>query len=292
MRSACWAVATTLGVLVTSGLGAQSPAPLPDQAQFFAEVQKRLASNDLIQSRYSYRERSTEVRMNPFGAMGTGPELVYEVYPHPNDELTYRRLVEREGRQLTPAEIHEQDREYQERLAAWERRMAREGTSDRLLRLRKAQEERLKDEARAREALDMFHFAITGRDTREGQPAIVISFTPKAHAQPRSREGRIARAFAGQVWVHEHEYEVMHVEAKAVADVTFGFGLLGKIHKGTTAEFTRRRVNGAWLPVQTDFEGTGRALLVRRVVFDYSRTYYAYQPFEPGELPVRLGWDR
>ena len=52
-------------------------------ARFFGEVQKRLASNDLIQSRYSYRERSTEVRLNPFGAMGTGPEMVYEVYPHP-----------------------------------------------------------------------------------------------------------------------------------------------------------------------------------------------------------------
>jgi hypothetical protein len=122
--------------------------------------------------------------------MGTGPELVYEVYPHPNDELTYRRLVERGGHQLTTAEIHEQDRAYREKLAAWERRMAREGTSDRLLRLRKAQDERLKDEARAREALDMFHFAIAGRDTREGQPAIIITFTPKSNVEPRSREGR------------------------------------------------------------------------------------------------------
>ena len=100
MRSARWAVATALGVLVTVVLGAQSAAPLPDQAHFFAEVQKRLASNDLIQSRYTYRERSTEVHMNPFGAMGTGAVLVYEVYPHPNDELTYRRLVEREGRRV------------------------------------------------------------------------------------------------------------------------------------------------------------------------------------------------
>jgi hypothetical protein len=292
MRSARWAVATALGVLVMAGLGAQSAAPLPDQARFFAEVRKRLASNDLIQSRYSYRERSTELRLNPFGAMGTGPELVYEVYPHPNDELTYRRLVEREGRQLAIEEIREQDRDYRERLAEWERRLAREGSSDRLLRLRKAQEERLKDEARAREALDMFRFAIAGRETREGQPAIMITFTPKDNAQPRSREGRIASAFAGRVWVHEFEYEVMHVEAKAITDVSFGFGLIGRLHKGTTAVFTRRRINGAWLPVQTDFEGTARALLFRKVEFDYSRNYYAYQPFEPGELPERLGWDR
>jgi hypothetical protein len=224
--------------------------------------------------------------------MGTGPELVYEVYPHPNDELTYRRLVEREGRQLTAEEIHAQDRQYLERLAAWDRPMANEGSSDRLLRLRKAQDERLKDEARAREALDMFNFAIAGREIREGQPAIIITFTPKAHTEPRSREGRIASAFAGRVWVHEFEYEVMHVEAKAITDVSFGFGLIGRLHKGTTAVFTRRRIDGAWLPVQTDFEGTARALLFRKVVFDYARTYYGYQPFEPGDLPERLGVER
>jgi hypothetical protein len=292
MVSARWLSATLFSALVVTGTGAQPSAPLPDQARFFAEVQKRLASNDLIQSRYSYRERSTEVRLNPFGAMGTGPEMVYEVYPHPNDELTYKRLVERDGRPLTPAEIQEQDRAYRERLADWERRMAREGNSDRLLRLRKAQEERLKDEARAREALEMFDFAIAGRDIREGEPAIIITFTPKADIHPRSREGRIASAFAGRVWVHEFEYEVMHVEAKAISDVSFGFGLIGRLHKGTTAVFTRRRIDGVWLPVQTDFEGTGRALVVRKVSFDYARTYYGYQPFEPGDLPERLGWER
>jgi hypothetical protein len=289
MASARWLSATLFSAMVATGFGAQPSAPLPDQARFFAEVQKRLASNDLIQSRYSYRERSTEVRLNPFGAMGTGPEMVYEVYPHPNDELTYKRLIEKGGRPLSIAEIHEQDQAYRERLADWERRMAREGNSDRLLRLRKAQEERLKDEARAREALDMFDFAIADRDTREGQPAIIITFTPKTHTEPRSREGRIASAFAGRVWVHEFEYEVMHVEAKAITDVSFGFGLIGRLHKGTTAVFTRRRIDGVWLPVQTDFEGTARALVVRKVIFDYSRTYYAYQPFEPGDLPERLG---
>jgi hypothetical protein len=277
---------------VAAGVSAQPSSPLPDQESFFAEVRKRLASNDLIQSRYSYRERSTQVRLNPFGAMGTGPELVYEVYPHPNDELTYKRLVERDGRSLAKEEIEAQDREYRERLQAWEHRVAREGSSDRVLRLRKAEEERLKDEARAREALDMFTFRLERRDTWEGQPAIIISFTPKANATPRSREGRIARAFAGQVWVHEHEFEVMNVEAKAISDVSFGFGMIGKLYHGSTATFTRQRLEGAWLPVQTTFKGTGRALMVRKMTFNYSRTYYAYQPFEPGDLPARLGWER
>ena len=35
---------------------------------------------------------------------GTGPILVHEIYPHPNDDLTYRRLVERDGVALDAAD--------------------------------------------------------------------------------------------------------------------------------------------------------------------------------------------
>ena len=117
-------------IATAGGLGAQS-RPLPDRGRFFAEVQKRLASNDIIQSRYSYRQKSTELNLNPFGRMGTGPVLLHEVYPHPNDALTYRRLLERDGQALSAAEIAEQDREYLRRLADWNRRMASEGDSAR-----------------------------------------------------------------------------------------------------------------------------------------------------------------
>jgi hypothetical protein len=270
---------------------AQSP-PLPGRDTFFAEVRSRLASNDLIQSRFTYRERSTELKLNPFGRFGTGPILVHEIYPHPNDDLTYRRLVERDGEALDDLEIARQDRDYRKRLSDWQHRIAREGNSEREHRLRKAEEAREKDTLRAQEALEMFDFVLAGRDTWEGEPAIVISFSPRPGARPRSREGRVAHAFAGRAWVHEHEFEVMKVEATAVDDVSFGLGLIAKLHKGSTARFLRRRIAGAWLPVETRFEGTGRALLVRKVDIRFSRDYSDYRPFEPAELPALLGWER
>ncbi len=279
-------VAMALLLNVTAPV-AQSP-PLPDQDAFFAEVRKRLASNDRIMSRFSYRERSTELELNPFGRMGTGPLVVHEVYPHPNDELSYRRLVERDGRPLTREELSEQDRRYLKELDDWRRRMAREGRSERDARTRKEAEALAKDEAQAGEALDMFTFTIAGRDTWEGQPAIVIRFEPRPDARPRSREGRIARAFAGQAWVHETEYEVMHVAATAIDDVSFGWGMIARLHKGSEVSFTRRKINGAWLPVETAFDGTGRALVVRKVTIHFRRAYYDYRPFEASELPARL----
>ncbi len=274
-------------LVITAAPRAQSP-PLPDEETFFAEVRKRLASNDRLMSRFSYRERSTELRLNPFGRMGTGPERVFEVYPHPEEELTYRRLVEEDGRPLAREEIEEQDREYLRELEEWKRRIEREGQSERDARLRKAEEALAKERELAREALDMFNFTIVGRDTWEGNPAIIVAFEARPEAQPRTREGRVAHAFKGRAWVHETEYQVMHVEATATRDVAFGWGIIARLHRGSEVRFTRRRVNGVWLPVETAFDGTGRALVVRKVSIHFRRKYYDYRPFDASELPARL----
>jgi hypothetical protein len=276
-------------LLAAPTLQSQSP-PLPDQESFFAEVRKRLASNDLIQSRFTFRERSTDLKLNPFGRMGTDGVLVYEVYPHPNDELTYRRLIADDNRPLADSELAEQDRRYREKLRAWRRRLDREGSSDRVLRLTREEEARKRDQARASEALEVLTFTIERRDRWEGQPAIVIRFEPRPGARPRSREARIAGAFAGRVWVHETEFEVMCVEGKAVKDVAFGYGVIARLNAGSVARFTRRKVGNAWLPDRSAFTGTGRALLLRRLKIEFWREYSDYRPFDPDDLPGLLGW--
>ena len=264
------------------------PAPLPEREAFFAEVRKRLAGNDLLQSRFSFRERSTELNFNPLGRMGTGAVLVHEVYPQPSEELTYRRLVERDGRAVSAAELAAEDRRYLARLNRWRTALEREGKSEREARLKKEAEVRERDQRQAREALDLFTFTIEQRDMFEGQPAIVVSFTPKPQARPRTREGRIAYGFAGRVWIHEQDYEVMSVRAKAIDDVSFGYGMIARLHDGSTAQFTRRRILGEWLPVESRFQGTGRALMFRKVVIDFHRTYSDYRPYDPATVAELL----
>lgn len=269
-------------------LGAQSGAPLPDRDAFFGEVRKRLASNTLLQSRYTFRERVTELNLNPFGRMGTGPIEVYEVYPV-DYELTYRRLVERNGVAVARTEVVEQDRRFLRRYREWQRQLATERKGEREARLKRQADDKAKDQARAREALDIFDFSMERRETLEGQPAVVVSFKPRPHASPRSREGKVAKSFEGLAWIQEHDYEVMKVEATAVEDASIGGGVIGRLHKGARAVFIRRAINGQWLPVQTQFDGSGRALLVRKVTFNFRREYFDYRPFDPSELPARLG---
>jgi hypothetical protein len=277
-------VAVAAVLAATLAHPAAQSAPLPDADRFFAEARKRLASNGLLQSRYMYRERVTEVRANPFGRIGTGPVETFEVYPVQGQELTYRRLVARDGKPLPPDELVAQDRRFLARYNEWRRRLAAEGQNEREARLRKIADERARDQKQAAEVMELFTFALQRREALDGMPAIVVSFRPKPGAQPHTREARVAASFAGHAWVHEHEHEVIRVEADAVTDATIGWGVLGRLYKGAKATLTRGRIGDAWLPLETRFDGTGRALLFRKATFNFRREYSDYRPFDQDYL--------
>ncbi len=261
-------VALVLGAATVSRAGDQAEPPLPEPAAFLAAARARLviAAADYI--RFSHRERSTEIRFNPFGNLGAGPIVLSEVFPSADDRLTYRRILERDGKPLS--DLDEQDRRYRARLKG-------------------ASPERTQQEANVRQTLELFTFALESRTIWAGQPAIVVRFAPKPGGQARTREARVAKAFSGRVWVHEREHDVMYVEAQAIEDVSFGLGLVGRLHKGSSVRFTRNKIQGAWLPALTVFKGSGRILL-RWVDIDFRREYFDYRPFDPADLPARLGW--
>lgn len=267
----------------------QSDAPLPDQSEFLAKARTRLVATAADFIRFSHMERSTEMRFNPFGSLGTGPTVLLEVFPAADDAFTYRRVLERGGKKVS--DLDEQDRRYRSRLEAHQRELSGERAATQAARLKAAEIDRAKQEANVRETLELFTFAIEARTTWAGEPAIVVRFTPKPGGQARTREARVAKGFAGRVWVHEYEHDVMYVEATAIDDVSFGMGLIGRIHKGSSVQFTRQRLHGTWLPLLTVFKGSGRVLL-RWVDIDFRREYFDYRPYDPADLPARLGWTR
>ena len=62
---------------------------------------------------------------------------------------------------------------------------------------------------------------------------------------------------------------------EAIDAVSIGLGLLARVHKGTTASFTRRKVNNeAWLPARAEYVVSARVLLLKRLreggLFEFS----------------------
>jgi hypothetical protein len=124
--------------------------------------------------------------------------------------------------------------------------------------------------------VNTLRFEIVRREMRDGVPAIVVAFVPRPDARPNTREGKIARVFQGTLWIHEAAREVVHVEAHAIDDASFG-GFIAKLYEGTRATLVRREIEpGVWMPTIIKLSGEARALF-RKVKVDFMVEWFDYE---------------
>ncbi|MET0212040.1 MAG: hypothetical protein ABW292_03505 [Vicinamibacterales bacterium] len=251
--------------------------PLPDPETFYRMVRQNLTRAERSQHLYTYKERRTDIHTNPFGRLGTGGTSVFHVYPSPARRLSYRRLVERDGKPVPDQELAEQDREYRVRVDEVMRERALAASDNRSVE-QESEAARQRQQRTIDDVIDTLQFQLKGRTTHEGVPTIVLTFTPKPNARPSTRQGRTAQKFTGTIWVDEAALEVMRVEAKATDELTYGGGLVASLGEGTTATVTRRRVGGdVWMPTALTLTGQGRAVVFRKLVVDYAIEWFDYR---------------
>jgi hypothetical protein len=136
--------------------------------------------------------------------------------------------------------------------------------------------------ARGRRVVDdvaaTLDISMSRRERLDGRDAIVAVFKARRDAKPQTREGRIARDFSGEIWIDELTREVTRIDAKAIDDVAFGYGVLARLNKGATITLRRELVHGnLWLPVSMRFSGEGRALLLRKLTIDFAVDWFDYR---------------
>jgi hypothetical protein len=222
---------------------------LPAEEPFFNAVRENMARANREQFRYAYKERRTELHTNPFGRLGTGDVLLYDVTPGPEPLVTFRTLLEKNGKPVVNSKPERQ-----------ERKVRAQGPSS------------------VDDTVAALQFSIDRREIVNNRSTIVVRFEPRKDARPQTREGRLAKTFNGFIWVDEAAREVMRVEATAVDDLSYGLGLIARISKGTVVTLTRERVDEhIWLPTSTKFKANGRALLVRKINFDFAVEWFDYQ---------------
>jgi hypothetical protein len=256
--------------VAASALSAQS-GDLPPRDSFLREAREALAKSQRVWHLYSYKERRTNLHLNPFGRMGTSGTRVTEVRPSADPRRTYRRVIERDGVAVPKAELDRQDAEYRARVARIEREDASRPDADQNDMLARRRAEMVVDDV-----VGTLQFDVLRRDARNGRPAIVVGFAARPDARPTMREGRVARVFKGEVWIEEASREVIDFTAVATGDVAFG-GFVGKIYEGTQASVERREIEpGVWMPTRLTLRGDVRALF-RRARIDHVVEWFDYR---------------
>ena len=81
--------------------------------------------------------------------------------------------------------------------------------------------------------------------------------------------------------MNEADRQVVRAELEAVQDITFGFGLLARMHRGSTMTFRRTLVNGEiWLPAEAQYKLVGKTLIFRKFALESTTTFSDYKKFD------------
>jgi len=263
--------------------GQETEKPLPEYSGFVAEVKARLQINQTALKHYTYQQRNAQKHLDKNGRVKKVETRVYEVFPDNKADLTYRRLVEKDGKPVPESELKKQDRDYEKKRAKKEKKYLKAGAE--------AEEKAKKEEREAiEEAFRVFEIAMEGRDVVHGRPAIRFSFKPRPGIKPKSDEVKILQNFSGQAWFDETLYEMVRLEVEAIRDVRIGFGLLAKLSKGSKGSVERRFFNDeVWLPSSTRFTGNLRLLLVKSMRMDVTDEFFDYRRFS---VETSVSFDR
>jgi hypothetical protein len=254
-------------VLLLLANPAAQERPLPDYDTFAAQVRKHLATDEERQSGYTFVERRVEQKLDGSGRTKGESIKVFEVYPGLPGEDRYRRLIEEDGKPVPPEKLAKQDRERQQRVEAYARKLALAPTSrERQSMAREQAEERRKYDAAVDDLFRLYDIHMVGREAIDGHTTILATLMPKPGVKPRTDDGDIMRHFKARAWISESDYELVRVEIEAIDTLSIGLGLLARVHKGTVATYERRKVNNeAWLPAEVTWTASARVALVRRL---------------------------
>jgi hypothetical protein len=269
-----------LALLVTAiaAIHAQQERPLPNYDAFAAEVKKHLATDEERQSGYMFIERRIEQKLDSGGRMTSETTKVFEVYPGLPGEERYRRLIEENGRAVVPDKLARRDRERQKDVESYTKAQASE--SQRQKAARESEKARRRYQAAIDDLFRLYDIRMVRREPIDGHDTILATLNPKEGVKPQTEDGEIMRHFKARAWISESDYELVRVELEAVSDLSFGLGLLARVHKGTVASFERRKVNNeVWLPAKVTWSASGRLLLVRRLRLRGISEFSGYRKF-------------
>ena len=249
-------------VIAGATLAAQD-RPLPDQESFLKETRKHLQTDSALQSSYVYTETRREQKLDKQGRISDESVKVFESYPGLPGEARWERLVSENGRPVPKEELAKQDRERQAKAAGMAKRLTEDGPKERARQEREYQKSRRERDDAVSDVYSVFDIRMTGRERIEGHDTIAFSLTPKADARPRTTEGGQMRHFKVQAWISESDYELVKLDAEAIDTLSFGLGVLARLHKGAKLSFLRRKINGeVWLPAVASYSGSARVSLL------------------------------
>ncbi|HKM91487.1 MAG TPA: hypothetical protein VJX29_12810 [Candidatus Acidoferrales bacterium] len=221
--------------------------PLPSTDEVLHKVLATVKNPELRRASAQFRsvQHTSIEKMDDKGRLRDREDRVYDVGPLAGG--VYARLVERNGKTLSPADLAE-ERERQQRFI--ERSSAQKfggGDSDRV--------------PLDSELFDRYKAEVVGREWLAGRSTIVLHFWPRSTDLPiRRRQDYVLNKLTGKVWIDEQDWEIVKANAHLTDRVRVLLGLVATLDKANL-DFEQIRMGDAvYLPLRLDASFEGRKL--------------------------------
>ncbi len=146
-------------------------------------------------------------------------------------------------------------------------------------RNRREQEDTKRFEELLRALPDAFQVQFASILSTSNGPAIRMTFQPNPGYKPKDYETRALRGMRGELWIDAQQKRILYFEARLFQSVNFGWGILGYLDKGGSAQIQQSQVEpSVWALTNMRLSLTGRALLVKPLHFDIEESTTEYQP--------------
>src|SRR6478672_8126919 len=185
-----------------------------------------------------------------------------------------------------------------EQRAADEARMKKlvEDAGERAKRDKRAKD----DEEKGTQMLKAIPYAFIFKYEGAENGQVRLSFFPNPHYNAPTRELQVFRSLSGTMWIDRAAGRLSRMDGSLFEDVTFGWGLLGRLNKGGTFSVLQNHVGDShWEITALDVKMTGHAVIFKSInvkqqqrMTDFRRVKddltiaEAYQMLEKGEHPV------
>lgn len=225
----------------------------------------RMVDSDARLADYSFDRRLTRKEFESDGRLRE--QTVTLMRPERVEGVWIFRVTSRDGQPLTPAESLRQEEVIRRRIA--EGKASGSRPSSIMGR---------DTEALIREFPEALDYRLVGEESREGRKLWVLACEPRPGYKPPSMRARFFEKVRGKVWVDQTEKDLVRVEAEVFDTISLGFGLLGRVEKGTRFSLNRARVSeGHYFTESSLVRFSAKVLLFKTLMSEISTQYFNFK---------------
>jgi hypothetical protein len=222
-----------------------------------AAVKVELAADRADHSRWQYRD----LNHKPDG------EALYQVVE--TDHGSVKKKLKYNGQPLNPEELKAEDARIQSFV----------NDPSQQAKQRKDGEQ---DDKRAENMLRLLPDAFLWTVKNDTADTVALAFVPDPNFSAPTMETRVFAAMAGEIVINKQQNRIQTIKGKLIHDVTFAWGLFGRMNQGGTFNVERRELApGIWQIVESHVHIEGHVLLFKNINEQEDEVKSDFRPTPP-----------